>query len=125
MFQQVNVSDHWKTMKLFKNKNFIISAIGIVLYAWLLGVIGIYGEAAAQFTRTASLFVLKYGAIAFGAVLIIVLPMRINAALERNARIAQEQAEAAQKEALVRKQLEEEQLKLALAKKYEEMNNVQ
>lgn len=112
-------------MKLFKNKNFIISAIGIVLYAWLLGVIGIYGEAAAQFTRTASLFVLKYGAIAFGAVLIIVLPMRINAALERNARIAQEQAEAAQKEALVRKQLEEEQIKLALAKKYEELNNVQ
>lgn len=112
-------------MKLFKNKNFIISAIGIALYAWLLGVIGIYGETAAQFMRTASLFVLKYGSIAFGAVLIIVLPIRINAALERNRRLEQERIEAAEREAQVRKQLEDEQKKLILAKKYEEMNNVQ
>lgn len=112
-------------MKLFKNKNFIISAIGIVLYAWLLGVIGIYGETAAQFTRTASLFVLKYGSIAFGAVLIVVLPIRINSALDRNRRLEQERIEAAEREAQVRKQLEDEQKKLILAKKYEEMNNVQ
>lgn len=112
-------------MKLFKNKNFIISAIGIVIYAWLLGVIGIYGETAAQFTRTASLYILKYGSIAFGAILIIILPMRITAALERNKRIEQERIAAAQQEAQIKKQLEEEKIKLALAKKYEEMNNVQ
>ena len=111
-------------MKLFKNKNFIISAIGIVLYAWLLGVIGIYGDAAAQFTRTASLFALKYGSIAFGAVLIIVLPIRINSALERNRRLEQERIEAVEREAQLRKQLADEQKTLLLAKKYEEMNNV-
>ncbi len=96
----------------------------MILYAWLLGVIGIYGDAAATFMRTASLYILKYGSIILGAVLIIVLPMRINFALERNKRLRDEAIATARAQAELAKKLREDRQKELIAKKYEEMNNV-
>lgn len=94
----------------------------IVFYAWMLGVFGLYGDTAADKLQTVSLFILKYGAILVGAVLAIVLPFKINSAIERNKKLEQERQQAIEQEAKLAKQMQEEQMKLAIAKKYEEVN---
>lgn len=100
----------------------LISAACILLYAWILGVFGLYGDTVADKLQTVSLFVLKYGAILVGAVLAIALPFRINSAIERNKKLELERQNAIEQEAKLAKQMQEEQMKLALAKKYEEVN---
>lgn len=104
------------------NKTKIVSVVCIVIYAWLLGVFGLYGDTVADKLQTVSLFILKYGAIALGAILIVVLPARIEVAIERNKKIEQEKTQAAEQEEKLARQMQEEQMKLAIAKKYEEMN---
>lgn len=107
-------------MKLSKSK--VISAVCIVFYAWMLGIFGLYGETAAVKMQAVSLFILKYGAIVLGAAIAIVLPYKIEAAVERNKKLEQEKKQVAEQEAKLAKQLQEEQMKLAIAKKYEELN---
>lgn len=93
-----------------------------MFYAWMLGIFGLYGDTVAVKMQAVSLFILKYGAIVLGAVIAIVLPYRIEVAVERNKKIEQEKKQAAEQEAKLAKQLQEEQMKLAIAKKYEELN---
>jgi len=100
----------------------LISAACIVFYAWMLGVFGMYGDTVAVGLQTVSLFILKYGAILGGAVLAIILPFRINSAIERNKKLKQERQQAIEQEAKLAKQMQEEKIKLAIAKKYEEVN---
>lgn len=88
----------------------------------MLGVFGLYGDTVADKLQTVSLFILKYGAILVGAVLAIALPFRINSAIERNKKLELERQNAIEQEAKLAKQMQEEQMKLALAKKYEEVN---
>lgn len=88
----------------------------MVVYAWLLGVFGLYGDAAAQFTRTISVYILKYGLSLFGAVLIVILPFRVRQALERNQQLEDE----AKAKAELERKIQEDALKLAVAKKLEE-----
>lgn len=88
----------------------------------MLGVFGLYGDVVADKLQTISLFILKYGAILVGAVLAILLPFRINSAIERNKKLEQERRQAMEQEAILAKQMQEEQMKLAIAKKYEEVN---
>lgn len=88
----------------------------------MLGVFGLYGDTIALKLQTVSLFILKYGAILVGAVLTVILPFRIEAALERNKKLEQEKKQAAEQEAKLARQQQEEQMKLAIAKKYEEVN---
>lgn len=104
------------------NKTKIISAACIVFYALVLGIFGLYGDTIANKLQTVSLFILKYGAIALGVILIVVLPARIEAAVERNKKIEQKKIQAAEQEAKLARQMQEEQMKLAIAKKYEEIN---
>lgn len=111
-------------MKQF-NKIYIVSIAAVILYAWLLGVAGIFGNEVSEFTRFSSVFILKWSAIVFGFVLAIFLPIRVNSALTRN-----KEAKRAYEEALntlreqerVRKMREEEKIKTAIAKKVEEEN---
>lgn len=121
MFQPANALDRLKTMKR-SNFTKIISALCIVFYAWMLGVFGLYGDTIALKLQAVSLFILKYGAILVGAVLTVILPFRIEAALERNKKLEQEKKQAAEQEAKLARQQQEEQMKLAIAKKYEEVN---
>ena len=115
-------------MKQF-NKIYIVSIAAVILYAWLLGVAGIFGNEVSEFTRFLSVFILKWGAIVFGFVLAIFLPIRVNSALTRN-KEKNEEAKRAYEEALatlleqerVRKMREEEKLKTVLAKRVEEEN---
>lgn len=104
------------------NKTKIVSVVCIVFYALVLGIFGLYGDTVADKLQTVSLFILKYGAIALGAILIAVLPARIEVAIERNKKIEQEKIQAAEQEEKLARQIQEEQLKLAIAKKCEEMN---
>lgn len=117
----MNALDRSKTMK---RSNFIklVSAACIVFYAWMLGVFGLYGDTVAVKLQIVSLFILKYGAIVIGAILMIVLPFRIESALERNKKLEQEKKQAAEQEAKLARQMQEEQIKLAIAKKYEDLN---
>lgn len=115
-------------MKQF-NKIYAVSAAAVILYAWLLGVAGIFGNEVAEFTRFLSVFILKWSAIVFGLALAIFLPIRVNSALTRN-KEKNEEAKRAYEETLatlreqerVRKMREEEKLKTAIAKRVEEEN---
>ena len=115
-------------MKQF-NKIYIVSIAAVILYAWLLGVAGIFGNEVSEFTRFSSVFILKWSAIVFGFVLAIVLPIRVNSALTRN-KEKNEEAKRAYDEALttlreqerVRKMREEEKIKTAIAKRVEGEN---
>lgn len=115
-------------MKQF-NKIYIVSTAAVILYAWLLGVAGIFGNDVAEFTRFLSVFVLKWCSIVFGFALAIFLPIRINSALNRN-KAKEEEAKRVYEETLatlreqerVRKMREEEKIKTAIAKKVEEEN---
>lgn len=115
-------------MKQF-NKIYIVSTAAGILYAWLLGVAGIFGNEVAEFTRFLSVFILKWGALVFGFVLAIFLPIRVNSALTRN-KEKNEEAKRAYDEALntlreqerVRKMREEEKIKTAIAKRVDEEN---
>lgn len=115
-------------MKQF-NKIYIVSIAAAILYAWLLGVAGIFGNEVSEFTRFSSVFMLKWCAIVFGFVLAIVLPIRVNSALTRN-KEKNEEAKRAYDEALntlreqerVRKMREEEKIKTAIAKRVDEEN---
>lgn len=115
-------------MKQF-NKIYIVSAISVILYTWLLCVVGIFGTDVADFTRTVSVFLLKWCLVILGFALAIFLPIRINFALNRNKNLA-EQAEKAKQEELailqekkrVKQLLDDEKFKIAIAKKIEEQN---
>ena len=115
-------------MKQF-NKSYIVSIAAVILYAWLLGVAGIFGNEVAEFTRFLSVFILKWGAIVFGFALAIFLPIRVNSALTRN-KEKNEEAKRAYEEALatlreqerVRKMREEEKIKTAIAERVDEEN---
>lgn len=88
----------------------------------MLGVFGLYGDIVAEKLQCVSLFVLKYGAILAGAILAIVLPFRINSAIERNKKLELERQKAIEQETKLAKQMQEEQMKLVIAKKLEEVN---
>ena len=115
-------------MKQF-NKIYIVSIAAVILYAWLLGVAGIFGNEVSEFTRFLSVFILKWGAIVFGFALAIFLPIRVNSALNRN-KAKDEEAKRAYEEALatlreqerVRKMREEEKIKTAIAERVDEEN---
>lgn len=106
-------------MKQSNKKLFAISIISIIIYAWILGVFGLYGAAITPFIRLISIYILKYGLITLGFVVFAILPFRIEAAKLRNienAKTYQAQLELAKKRA--------EEAKLQrIAKKLEETQN--
>ena len=90
-----------------------------LLYTWILGICGLYGETVAHYLQTAMLFTLKYGGSAFGLFLLWFVPARIIEALASN----QKRYEAAKEKLRVQKMIEEEKIKNALAEHYEDLKN--
>ena len=90
-----------------------------LLYTWILGICGLYGETVAHYLQTAMLFTLKYGGSAFGLFLLWFVPARIIEALAAN----QKRYEAAKEKLRVQKMIEEEKIKNALAEHYEDLKN--
>lgn len=83
MFPLQNALDLWMKMKLSK-QTIVYTIILVILYAWILGLIGIYGDVFAMHARNISLTVLKYGLIAFGFVVVAVLPYNVSKAISTN-----------------------------------------
>lgn len=93
------------------------------MYAWILGICGLYGETAAHFLQTAMLFTLKYGGSAFGLFLLWFVPARIIEARTANRKRYEEAVAAAKEKIRVQKMIEEEKIKNALAEHYEDLKN--
>ena len=110
-------------MKQFSKKYIIIASVCTFLYAWILGICGLYGETVAHFLQTAMLYTLKYGGSAFGLFLLWFVPARIIEARAANRKRYEEAIAAAKERIRVQKMLEEEKLKNALAEHYEDMKN--
>lgn len=106
-------------MKQFSKKYIIIAFVCTLLYAWILGICGLYGETVAHYLQTAMLFTLKYGGSAFGLFLLWFVPARIIEACAAN----QKRYEAAKEKLRVQKMIEEEKIKNALAEHYEDLKN--
>lgn len=110
-------------MKQFSKKYIIIASVCTFLYAWILGICGLYGETVAHYLQTAMLFTLKYGGSAFGLFLLWFVPARIIEAREANRKRYEEAVAAAKEKIRVQKMIEEEKIKNALAEHYEDMKN--
>lgn len=106
-------------MKQFSKKYIIIASVCTLLYAWILGICGLYGETVAHYLQTAMLFTLKYGGSAFGLFLLWFVPARIIEASAAN----QKRYEEAVAKIRVQKMIEEEKIKNALAEHYEDLKN--
>lgn len=106
-------------MKQFSKKYIIIASVCTLLYAWILGICGLYGETVAHYLQTATLFTLKYGGSAFGLFLLWFVPARIIEASAAN----QKRYEEAKEKIRVQKMIEEEKIKNALAEHYEDLKN--
>lgn len=93
------------------------------LYAWILGICGLYGDTAMHILRTAMFYTLKYGGSAFGLFMLWFVPIRISMAIEQN-RINEKNAyEKAQEQLKLQKLMQEEKMKTALAEHYEDLKN--
>lgn len=101
---------------LSKKKLIIESIALVILYAWILGVAGLYGAFITPYIRAISLIVLKYGGVLLGLLICAILPFRIQAANIRN---AQKLEEYKAKLALEKKIAKEKQ-QAAIIKKLEE-----
>ena len=110
-------------MKQFSKKYIIIASVCTLLYAWVLGICGLYGDTAASFLRTAMLYFLKYGGSAFGLFLLWFVPARIIEARAANRKRYEVAIAAAKEKMRVQKMMQEEKLKTALAEHYEDMKN--
>lgn len=110
-------------MKQFSRKYIIIVSVCTLLYAWVLGICGLYGDTAASFLRTAMFYFLKYGGSAFGLFLLWFVPARIIEARAANRKRYEEAIAAAKEKMRVQKMMQEEKLKTALAEHYEDMKN--
>jgi len=110
-------------MKQFSKKYIILASVCTLLYAWILGICGLYGETVAHYLQTAMLFTLKYGGSAFGLFLLWFVPARIIEAREANRKRYEEAVAAAKEKIRVQKMIEEEKIKNALAEHYEDMKN--
>lgn len=110
-------------MKQFSKKYIIIASVCTLLYAWILGICGLYGETAAHYLQTAMLFTLKYGGSAFGLFLLWFVPARIIEASAANQKRYEEAVAAAKEKIRVQKMIEEEKIKNALAEHYEDLKN--
>ena len=110
-------------MKQFSKKYIIIASVCTLLYAWILGICGLYGETVAHYLQTAMLFTLKYGGSAFGLFLLWFVPARIIEACAANQKRYEEAVAAAKEKIRVQKMIEEEKIKNALAEHYEDLKN--
>ena len=110
-------------MKQFSKKYIIIASVCTLLYAWILGICGLYGETVAHYLQNAMLFTLKYGGSAFGLFLLWFVPARIIAAYAANQKRYEEAVAAAKEKIRVQKMIEEEKFKNALAEHYEDLKN--
>lgn len=110
-------------MKQFSKKYIIIASVCTVLYAWILGIYGLYGDTIASFLRTAMFCFLKYGGSVFGLFLLWFVPARVIEARAANRRRYEEAIAAAKENMRVQKMMQEEKIKNALAKHYEDMKN--
>lgn len=110
-------------MKQFSKKYIIIASVCTLLYAWILGICGLYGETVAHYLQNAMLFTLKYGGSAFGLFLLWFVPARIIEARAANQKRYEEAVAAAKEKIRVQKMIEEEKIKNALAEHYEDLKN--
>lgn len=110
-------------MKQFSKKYIIIASVCTLLYAWILGICGLYGETVAHYLQNAMLFTLKYGGSAFGLFLLWFVPARIIEARAANQNRYEEAIAAAKEKLRVQKMIEEEKIKNALAEHYEDLKN--
>jgi len=110
-------------MKHFNKKRVIILSVCTVLYAWILGICGLYGDTAMHALRIAMLYTLKYGGSAFGLFMLWFVPIRVMMAIEENKNKEREAYEQAKEQLRLQKLMQEEKLKNALAEHYEDLKN--
>lgn len=110
-------------MKQFNKKRVIILSVCTLLYAWILGICGLYGDTVMHILRTAMFYTLKYGGSAFGLFMLWFVPIRISMAIEQNRINAQNAYEKAQEQLKLNKLMQEEKIKTALAEHYEDLKN--
>lgn len=101
---------------LSKKKLIIASIALVVLYVWILGVIGMYGAFITPYIRFISIIVLKYGGALAGLLICAMLPFKIQAANLRNAQKLEEYKAKLALEAKIAK----EKQQAAIIKKLEE-----
>jgi len=75
---------------LSKKQLIAISIVLVVLYAWVLGLLGMYGVFLTPYIRSISLLILKYGGAFIGFLVCAILPFRIQAANIKNAQRLEE-----------------------------------